>query len=104
MNREEKGQEGSLKTYLAGFFLSVVLTLGSYFAVTKQLLATQALIFTIFAFGLIQVLVQLIFFLHLGKEPKPRWNLTVFLYMVLVLVIIVSGSIWIMRSLAYNLS
>ncbi|MGB7977958.1 MAG: cytochrome o ubiquinol oxidase subunit IV [Chlamydiales bacterium] len=98
-----KQEQGSFKTYAIGFLLSIVLTLASYFSVTNHLLTGWVLIGAIFTFCLIQVFVQLVFFLHLGKEARPRWNLTIFLFMLLVLVIIVLGSIWIMDNLRYNL-
>lgn len=96
-------EAGSLRTYVVGFLLSIVLTLASYFAVVGQLFSVSVITLVIFGFGILQVFVQLIFFLHLGHEPKPRWNLTVFLFMLLVLVIIVFGSLWIMDNLKYNL-
>lgn len=95
--------EGSLKTYTIGFILSIVLTFLSYFAVIHPFANRSTLLVLLFGFGLLQVIVQLIFFLHLNEEKKPRWNLTLFLFMLLVLVIVVSGSIWIMNSLQNNL-
>lgn len=95
--------EGSIKTYTIAFSLSIVLTFASYFFVTRHLLSGSILISAIFTFCLLQVFVQLLFFLHLGQEKKPRWNLTVFLFMLMVLVIVVAGSIWIMNNLSYNL-
>jgi heme/copper-type cytochrome/quinol oxidase subunit 4 len=46
--------------------------------------------------------VQLIFFVHLDQERKPRWNLMVLLFAVLVVVIICFGSLWIMKNLNYH--
>jgi cytochrome o ubiquinol oxidase operon protein cyoD len=51
-----------------------------------------------------QLLVQLVFFLHLGREPKPRQNLVVFLFMLLVIGILVIGSLWIMHNLNYHMT
>ena len=41
-------------------------------------------------------------FLHLGQEDKPRYQLTAFNFMVLVVLILVFGSIWIMQNLDYH--
>jgi cytochrome o ubiquinol oxidase operon protein cyoD len=49
-----------------------------------------------------QAAVQLIFFMHLGIEEKPRWNLITFWLLALMVFIIVAGSIWIMFHLDYN--
>jgi cytochrome o ubiquinol oxidase operon protein cyoD len=95
-------EHGSVKTYILGLVLSVVLTMGSYFFVSESWLSGKVLIATITALGIAQALIQLVLFLHLGKEEKPRLNLAVFLFMALVLVIIVLGSLWIMENLNYR--
>ncbi len=89
----------NLQAYLLGFFLSLVLTLGAYLLVEKELLTGTTLLLSIVFIGVIQALVQLVLFLHLGREEKPRWNLGMFLFMVLVTSIVVLGSLWIMHNL-----
>ncbi len=88
---------------VAGLILSVGLTLTAYFIVVTQSLSGGALSGTIFSLAIVQTLIQLFFFLHIGLESKPRWSLMTFLFMVLVLAIIMGGTIWIMHSLNYNL-
>ncbi len=89
-------------SYTVGFILCVLLTLAAYLAVTEQWLQGTALVAAIFTLGLVQALVQLILFLHIDKEEKPRWNLTLFLTMLSFLLIIAIGSLWIMANLRYN--
>ena len=50
----------------------------------------------------LQLVAQLVFFQHLGRERKPRWNLIVFGFMLGVLAILVFGSLWIMKNLNYH--
>lgn len=95
-------EHGNLKSYVVGFILSIVLTLGAYFVVVEQLLPIGVLIGTIVGMGIAQALIQLILFLHLGREPKPRWNLLVFLFMALIAIIVVFGSLWIVYNLNYR--
>lgn len=95
-------ESGSFKAYLLGFVLSILLTLSSFYLVMEKSLSGWTLLFTISGLALIQAIVQLVLFLHLGKEKKPRLNLLIFLFMALVLVIIVFGSIWIMENLNYR--
>jgi cytochrome o ubiquinol oxidase subunit IV len=99
--REEP--RGTFKSYVIGFISSILLTLLSYFFVVENILEGWTLILTIVGFGLIQVIVQLVFFLHLGTDPKHYWNLYLFLFMVLVLVIVVIGTLWIMYNLDYRI-
>lgn len=92
-----------ISSYVTGFVLSLILTLGSYFAVTLHLLEPLHLMIAISTFAVVQAFVQLFLFLHMGQEKKPHWKLTLFLFMALVLVVIVFGSLWIMNNLNYNL-
>lgn len=94
---------GVLKSYVIGFILSIVLTLISFFLVMEQAFSGWTLLFTISGLAFVQAIVQLVFFLHLGSEKSPYWNLVTFLFMVLVLVILVVGTLWIMYHLNYTL-
>jgi cytochrome o ubiquinol oxidase operon protein cyoD len=95
-------ESGTLKSYVLGFLLSVLLTVGAYLVVAKHLFTSWVLVFAIVGLGSVQALIQLVFFLHLGKESKPRWNLLVFFFMGLVVAILVIGSLWIMYNLNYR--
>ena len=98
MNQET----GAFKSYLTGFLLSILLTLVAYFIVVEHVFSSRILIYTIIGLGILQMLIQLLFFLHLGQEPKPYWNCQLFLFMITILLIIVIGSLWIMENLRYN--
>ena len=94
---------GSYKAYGIGFVLSLLLTVGTYFLAQSSLLSGWIMDATIGALASIQAFIQLLLFFNLTREPKPRWNLVVFLFMLLVVAIIVIGSLWIMNNLRYNL-
>lgn len=95
--------QASLKNYTIGFVLSVALTVIAYLAVVNHWMVGWVLVATIITLAIIQLMIQLVFFLHLGSEEKPRWNLLTFLFMMMVLLIIVVGSLWIMNNLNYNM-
>ena len=97
-------EEGSLGLYISGFVLSVGLTLAAYLLVTRRALGYQTLIAVIIGLALIQFLGQMYFFLHLGRETKPRWKLLVLGFMVSVVLILVLGSLWIMHNLNYRMT
>lgn len=100
---------GTLRSYIVGFAISIVLTLAAYFLVVQYtasggaVLSRPALIFLIVALAIVQLGVQLVFFLHLGRDSKPHWNLIVFAYAALLIVAIVAGSLWVMYHLNYNM-
>ena len=99
---EHHGWNVSFKPLVLGFILSIILTVAVYRIVAHYHLKHTTLMFTVVTLGSIQALLQLIFFLHLGLESKPRWNLVMFLFMVLVTIVLVGGSLWIMHNLSEN--
>lgn len=95
---------GSLASYSVGFVLSIALTLVAYFAVVKYYVSGQMLLIELLGLAVVQFVVQLLFFLHVGSEAKPRWKrLTIVLMLVFVLIVIL-GSIWVMYNLNYRMS
>lgn len=93
----------SYKPYVFGYVYSVLLTVEAYLLVTNEVFSGFTLIAVLLCLAFVQLVVQLVFFLHLGSESKPRWNLVAFLFMALVLLIVVIGSLWIMENLNYNM-
>lgn len=100
---EHDTEQTTLRTYVTGFGLSIALTLGAYLMVVNQLFTKWTLAIAISFLALVQFAVQLIFFLHLGQDTKPRFKLGVFLFMLLIVLIIAGGSLWIMHSLNYRM-
>lgn len=85
--------------YAAGFLLSLVLTIGAYLAVTQRAFSPSVLACVLLAFALAQFLVQAICFLHLAGKGASRERLAIFTAAVLIVLILVSGSLWIMTTL-----
>lgn len=100
---------GSRLNYVIGFVLSLGLTLTAFWLVHKHVAnhhefpSDRFMVVAIMALAVTQLVVQLIYFLHLDSESKPRWNLGALLFMLMVLLIIVIGSLWIMSNLDYRM-
>ena len=96
------------RSYITGFALSLGLTLTAFILVWRQVSSESAVfsdLFLLTAVGVLaltQLVVQLVFFLHLTRESKPRWNLAVLSFAALIVFILVFGSLWIMISLNYH--
>lgn len=88
--------------YLIGFLLSVYLTISAYLMVVYGEFSSRWAITVIIGLALTQFIVQAIFFLHIGKESKPRWNMIMFSFMIMVAAIVIVGSLWIMANLDYH--
>lgn len=95
----QKEWHGSLQGYILGFILSLLLTSCSFLLVINKTLPRNFLIMAVVSLAFIQAIVQLLFFLHIGQEEKPRWESRAFYFMLAVLLIISFGSLWIMFDL-----
>jgi cytochrome o ubiquinol oxidase operon protein cyoD len=93
-----------LATYVAGYILSVGLTVAAYLIVTHTISTRDFMIGAVAVLAFVQFVVQLLFFLHLGQELRPRFKLLVFLGMVSIVAILVIGSLWIMSNLNYRMT
>lgn len=84
------------------FLLSVLSTL-PFFAINYRIFSKNFLEFLIVLCLLIQVLVHAKIFLHLDFSLEQRWKVVSAVFSIIVGVIILSGSIWIMKNLNHNL-
>jgi cytochrome o ubiquinol oxidase subunit IV len=98
---EDAGRrEATLRSYLTGFALALVLTVIPFgLVVTGGALPRTLIISGIFLAAMAQVLVHLYYFLHLNRSTGERWNLPVILFTTLILVILAGGTVWIMFNL-----
>ncbi len=95
----KKEYHGTYTAYIVGFVVSLLLTGFSFYLVISKLLEGPTLIYSLIMLAIIQAFFQLLCFLHLGQEAKPRWESVTFWFMVLVLLIIALGTFWIMADL-----
>lgn len=92
--------------YMTGFVLSLLCTIVAYALTVHHTGSGHAAIshawlgFGLITLALTQFIVQLIFFLHMGDEVKPRLNLLMLGFMVVVVLIVVLGTLWIMANLS----
>lgn len=93
---EPHESHGSLKSYVIGFVLSLILTAIPLMVVLNDWLEGTPAHVVLFGSAVLQFLVQLVFFMHLREEKKPRYNLMALLLGLIILMLIVGGSIWIM--------
>ncbi|WP_116439340.1 cytochrome o ubiquinol oxidase subunit IV, partial [Klebsiella pneumoniae] len=53
--------------------------------------------------AVIQVIVHLVYFLHMNTSSEERWNLVALLFTAMIIGIVVVGSLWIMYNLNINM-
>jgi len=94
---------GSLKSYLTGFVLSLILTAIPFALVMSGTLSSSAILAGIFGAGIVQILVHLHYFLHLDTSSAARWNVLAMMFTLLIMALFVGGTLWIMSSLNYRM-
>ena len=87
---------------MTGFILSIILTVIPFWMVmngsaSKPVIRAQSVT------AVIQILVHLVCFLHMNTKSDEGWNMTAFIFTVIIIAITVVGSIWIMWNLNYNM-
>ena len=94
------------KSYLIGFLLSVILTAVPFWLVMTQTshgFSAETILAAILVFAVVQVVVHVIYFLHMDRSAEQRWNVVAFGFTLLILIIVVTGSIWIMHNATSNM-
>jgi cytochrome o ubiquinol oxidase subunit IV len=101
---EPRREHGTTRSYIIGFVLSLVFTFIPYYLVVNQNVTGNTLLAAILGFAVLQMLVQILFFLHLGRGPKPLYNVAFLVSTVGIILVVVGGSIFIMSQLHYNMA
>lgn len=94
---------GSVKEYLWGLALSIILTAIPFSLVMLGGLDSKLTLVIILLCAIAQVFVQLVFFLHMNSSSDNIWNTTSAIFIVLIVAIVVLGSVWIMQHLNHNM-
>lgn len=93
----------SVKSYSLGFILSIIFTIIPFYVVKSTDLSNLLMILIISVSAIIQLFIQLFFFMHINMEKKPRYNNGSLLFTIFTTLIFVIGTIWIMFSLSYRM-
>ncbi|NOW47741.1 cytochrome o ubiquinol oxidase operon protein cyoD [Novosphingobium sp. SG751A] len=95
---------GTAASILWGFLLSLILTALAFGAVMGGAVPRGAVLPAITLLAVAQLIVQLVFFLHLGPRQGQRGNTAIFLMTAMLIGIVVSGSLWVMYNANHNMS
>lgn len=102
--RHHRTEHGTAASYVVGYALSLLLTLIPFYVVVSEKAAGNKLVGIILGFAVAQMFVQIFFFLHLGRGPKPLYNVAFFVATVGIIAITIGGTLFIMNNLYHNMS
>ena len=94
----------TLKDYLIGFGLSVVLTAIPFWLVmTGALGDNQLTALAIMALAVVQIVVHMVFFLHMSPKSEGGWTMMALIFTLVMVMIALIGSLWVMYHLNTNM-
>jgi cytochrome o ubiquinol oxidase operon protein cyoD len=102
-DHDELGYHATVKGYVIGFMLSVVLTAIPFWLVMAKVLQPGLTGIIILGLAAVQMVVHVVYFLHLDRKAQGGWNMLALLFTLIILFILLSGSIWVMYHMNENM-
>ena len=102
-HHDDEESHGSRKGYWIGFGLAAVLTAVPFWLVMTMPLSNQTTAFVIMAFAAVQIVVHMIFFLHMNRRAEGGWSIMALLFTIVIVAIALSGSLWVMYHMNANM-
>ena len=94
---------GSLREYVTGFALAVVLTAIPFWLVMSPVFGPSGTAAVILGLAVLQIVVHMVYFLHMNTRVEGGWSLLALLFTLMLVVIALSGSLWVMYHLNDNM-
>ena len=92
-----------LQNYLVGFGLATLLTVVSFFIAGTSLVWQPSIPVALTVLAIAQMGVHLVFFLHITTGPDNINNVMALAFGVLIVLLVMTGSLWIMYHLNHNM-
>jgi cytochrome o ubiquinol oxidase operon protein cyoD len=101
---EEHTAHGSMKDYVIGFVLAVLLTAIPFWLVmTKAIESSSTMGLVLLAFAAVQIVVHIVYFLHMNSKSEGGWNMLALIFTVVIVGITLAGSLWVMYHMNHNM-
>lgn len=100
----DHADHGTLKSYATGFILSVILTAIPFWLVMAKMFSKSSTTgMVLLGLGAVQIVVHMIYFLHMNTKSERGWSLLSLIFTIMLVVIMLSGSLWVMYHLNHNM-
>jgi cytochrome o ubiquinol oxidase operon protein cyoD len=93
----------TVRGYVTGFVLSVLLTAIPFWLVMGKVASPTTTALVILAFAVVQIVVHMVYFLHMNTRSEGGWNMLALIFTLVLVVITLSGSLWVMHHLNTNM-
>ena len=102
-DHDDIGYHATYGGYMTGFARSVLLTAIPFWLVMAKVLPPSATVPVILGFAAVQMIVHMIYFLHMNAKVEGGWSMLALLFTALLVVILLAGSIWVMYNMNINM-
>ena len=103
-DHDDGASHSTVKGYVTGFVLAVILTAIPFWLVMGKVLPSPAITgFVILGFAAVQIVVHMVYFLHMNTRSEGGWTMLALIFTVLIVVITLSGSLWVMYHMNTNM-
>lgn len=100
----DSGPHSTFSGYMMGFVLSIVLTAIPFWLVMAKVIADRnTAVLVLGGFAVVQILVHMVFFLHMNGKVEGGWTLLSTIFTVVFVAIAISGTLWVMFHMNANM-
>ena len=99
-----QADHGTAQSYVTGFVLAVILTAIPFWLVLGKVFSnsgTTAMV--VLGLAALQIVVHMVYFLHMNTKSEGGWTVLALIFTTMLVVIMLSGSIWVMYHLNSNM-
>ena len=90
--------------YVKGFILAVILTVIPFWLVMGNVIQDRTMaILVLGGFAVVQVLVHMVYFLHMNGKIQGGWTMLSTIFTVVFLAITIAGTLWVMFHMNTNM-
>ncbi len=98
------GPHSSMREYVIGFVLSVILTAIPFWLVMANVIQDRTTaILVLGGFAIVQVLVHMVYFLHMNGKVEGGWTMLSTMFTVVFVAIAIAGTLWVMFHMNTNM-
>lgn len=103
-HHDKHAPHSTLRGYATGFVLAVILTVIPFWLVMGKVFSNSSMAgFVLLGLAAVQVVVHMIYFLHMDGKAEGGWSMLAMLFTIMVVVIMMAGSIWVMYNMNHNM-
>ena len=103
-HHHDAGPHSTFSGYMWGFVLSIILTAIPFWLVMGNIISGRSTaVMVLGGFAVVQILVHMVFFLHMNGKIEGGWTLLSTIFTVVFVAIGIAGTLWVMFHMNTNM-